>query len=152
IVIGTESLFSIESTGGKQGPRISVATFSQPNLQDPALKGPHFLIDGSLNLLGLKRSIYVNLSTKGFAFNLKGTLLPGFNYNLSGHFSGPTDLGAGGLLNVGVGVIDLGPLGKANINTGVNGSLDIGVNKSSVWAKFDGGFEFAGNKLLLPKV
>src|SRR5262249_898065 len=32
IVIGTESLFSIESTGGKQGPRISVATFSQPNL------------------------------------------------------------------------------------------------------------------------
>ena len=152
IVIGTEALFSVQSNDGKQGPRISVATFNQPSMQDPALKRPHVLIDGSLNLLGLKRSIYVNVNASGFAFDLKGALAPGFNYDLNGRFSGTTDMGVGGLLNVGVGVIDLGPLGKANINTGVTGSFDAGVTGPKIWAKFAGGFEFAGAKLLLPNV
>jgi hypothetical protein len=152
IVIGTEALFSIQSNDGKQGPRISAATFNQPSVQDPALNRPHFLLDGSLNLLGLKRSAYVNLNAGGFAFALKGALAPGFNYDLNGHFSGVTDLGVGGLLNVGVGVIDLGPLGKVNINTGVTGSFDAGVTGPKIWAKFAGGFEFAGDKLLLPNV
>jgi hypothetical protein len=152
IVIGTEALFSVRSSDGKQGPRISAATFSQPSMQDPALKGPHFLIDGALNLLGLKRGVYINLNAKGFAFMLNGALAPGFTYDLNGHFSGPKDMGVGGLLNIGVGVIDLGQLGKANINSGVTGSFDAGVSESKIWAKFAGGFEFAGEKLLLQTV
>jgi hypothetical protein len=160
VVIGTEALFCIEAAEGKQGPRVSAATFKQPELQDATLKEPHFLLDGSLTLLGLKQSTYVSLTDKGFNFFIKGALKPGlkddlpgdFSYDLNGHFNGPKDLGAGGSLNVSVGAIDLGQLGKVKVDSGVTGQFDAGVNDSQMWAKFAGGFELAGEKLTLPKV
>jgi sugar phosphate isomerase/epimerase len=160
VVIGTESLFSIEATEGKQGPRVSAATFKQPELQDATLKNPHFLLDGSLTLLGLKQSVYVKLTDKGFNFLIKGALKPGpkydlpgdFAYDLNGRFNGPKDLGAGGSLSAAVGAIDLGKLGKVKVDSGVTGQFDAGVNGSDMFAKFAGGFELAGEKLTLPKV
>jgi hypothetical protein len=160
VVIGNESLFRVESDDGKQGPLLSAATFKQPALQDPSLKVPHFLLDGSLSLLGLKQSVYVSLNTKGFKFDLKGVLKPGpnfdipgdFGYDLSGRFNGPRDLGAGGSLDVEVGTIDLGKLGKVKVDSGVTGALDVGVKEKEMWAKFAGGFELAGEKVTLPKV
>jgi hypothetical protein len=160
VVIGTEALFCVESNDGKQGPLLSAATFKQPALQDPALKNPHFLLDGSLNLLGLRQSVYVSLNSKGFNFDIKGVLkpspvydLPGdFGYQLKGNFNGPKNMGAGGLLNVAVGTVDLGQLGKVKVDSGVSGQLDVGVKDKDMWAKFAGGFELAGEKLTLPKV
>lgn len=160
VVIGSEALFSIAAAEGKQGPRVSAATFKQPELNDATLKEPHFLLDGSLTLLGLKQSAYVNLTAKGFNFFIKGALKPGpnydlpgeFAYDLNGHFNGPKDLGAGGSLNAAVGAIDLGQLGKVKVDSGVTGQFDAGVNDSQMWAKFAGGFELAGEKLMLPKV
>lgn len=160
VVIGNEALFCVESNDGKQGPLLSAATFKQPALQDPSLKDPHFLLDGSLNLLGLKQSVYVSLNPKGFKFDIKGVLKPGpnfdipgdFGYDLNGRFNGPKDLGAGGSLNAAVGTIDLGKLGKVKVDSGVTGALDVGVKDKDMWAKFAGGFELAGETVTLPKV
>lgn len=160
VVIGSESLFCIEANDGKQGPRLSASTFKQPELQDATLKEPHFLLDGSLTLLGLRQSAYVSLTAKGFNFFVKGALKPGanqdvpgdFSYDLNGRFNGPKDLGAGGSLNASVGAIDLGPLGKAKIDSGVTGQFDAGVKGSQIWATFAGGFELAGEKVTLPKI
>lgn len=152
IVIGTEKLFCLESTDGKGGPRVSMATFQQPEVADAAMKGPHCLIDASLTLLGITRSVYVSISTRGFAFDLKGVLTPGSTYELRGQFSGLTNLSAGGSLNIGVGTVDLGPLGKVTIGTGAQGKLDAGVTGPKMWARFSGDFEFAGSRTRLPNV
>jgi len=152
IVIGTEALFSIESADEKQGPRVSAATFRQPSMKDATLRDPHFLIDGRLNLLGLTVQTYINLNSSGFIFEIKDKPVAGFSYDVRGHFNGPKDMGAGGSLLVGVkqGTVDFGRLGKIKLNADVNGNLDVGVKKSDIWAKFNGGFEFGGEKFNLP--
>jgi hypothetical protein len=152
IIIGTEALFSVESVDKTGGPIISAATFNQPDMKEPFLRSPHFLIDGSLNILGLKRQVYISLSSKGFIFDISGTMIPGFDYDLHGHVNGPKDMGVGGSLKIGIGTVDLGQLGKINIQTGVAGAPDIGVRGVDIWAKFNGGVEFAGEKLTLPPV
>jgi hypothetical protein len=152
IVILTENLFSVESADGKSGPRVSAATFNQPAMQDAALRAPHFLIDGQLNFLGVKRKAYVSVSSKGFAFELAGTLIPGSTWDVKGHFNGLTDLSAGGSINVGLGTVDLGPLGKVSINTGANGALEVGVQGSKAFAHFNGQFQFIGRKFTLPTI
>ncbi|HEY6969026.1 MAG TPA: hypothetical protein VJA94_07480, partial [Candidatus Angelobacter sp.] len=152
VVIGTEALFSIESADGKQGPRVSAATFNQPSMKDATLRGPHFLIDGRLNLLGLTLQTYVNLTSKGFIFAIKDTPWAGLSYDMRGHFNGPSNMGAGGSVIVGVkqGMVDFGRLGKVNLNADVNGNLDVGVEGRKIWARFGGGFEFGGEHLSLP--
>ncbi len=152
LVIGTEQLFSVTSADGKAGPRVSAATFTQPGEKDPALKGPHFLIDGRVSLLGLERQLYVSVSPRGFEFEMKGSLTHDASYDLEGSFDGPTKLRAGGAIVVEVGTLNLGPLGKVTIASGVKGSLDVGVKGSTIQAKFTGGFEFAGQHFDLPEI
>jgi hypothetical protein len=144
VVIGTETLFCIEAAEGKQGPRVSASTFKQPELQDATLKEPHFLLDGSLTLLGLRQSAYVGLTTSGFNFFIKGALKPGPKYDLNvnsaydlnGHFDGPKDLGAERAASAAIGTIDLGQLGKVKVDSGVTGQFDACVNDSDMWARF----------------
>ncbi|MCP3144433.1 hypothetical protein [Pyxidicoccus xibeiensis] len=152
IVIGNEKLFCLESTDGKGGPRISAATFNQPEVADAAMKGPHFLIDASMTLLGMTRSAYVSVGSKGFAFDISGILTPGSTYSLRGQFKGLTQLSAGGSLHIGIGTVDLGPLGKVHVDTGVQGQLDAGVDGSKLWAKFRGEFGFLGRQWKLQEV
>jgi len=142
-------LFSVTAAEGKGGPRVSIATFSQPEVKDPVLRGPHFLINGQISLLGLNRHAFVTVSDKGFRFDIGGDVYPGFNVDLKGQFGNLNDFSAGGALKVGIGNIDLGPLGHANIATGAHGSLDAGY-RGTVWAKVSGGFEFAGQQLTIP--
>lgn len=151
IVLGSENLFSIQSADGKGGPRLSAATFNQPAMPDPALRGPHFLLDGQLNFLGLKRKLYVNVNAHGFSFDFQGDLVPGSTYDLNGKFSGLTDLSVGGAIKIGIGAIDLGSLGKVNINTGANGTLSAGVQPTP-FARFNGGFQFAGRNFSLSAI
>lgn len=152
IVIGPEALFCLQSSDGKSGPRVSVATFSQPQLPQKELQAPHVLLDGELITLGLKRQLYVSVGTAGFSFEMQGTLLPGCACDLKGSFSGLSELSVGGAINIAIGEVNLGALGTANINTGADGTLDLGVKGSSAWAKYSAGFEFAGQKFNLPPI
>ena len=149
IVIWKEQLFSVTSADGRSGARISVATFSQPEIKDEVLRGPHFVIDGQISLLGLSRHAFVTVSEKGFRFDIGGDMMPGFNVDLKGQFGNLNDFSAGGAMKIGVGNVDLGSLGKANIATGADATLDAGY-KGSVWAKVGGGFAFAGQRITIP--
>jgi hypothetical protein len=143
IVIGTEKLFSLKALEGDGGPRLSVATFTQPDHEIEELKPPHFYINGQLEMLGISREVFVTLSENGFEFSLGGSLVLAVHGEIHGHFKGLTDMAAGGSLDVEVGTIDLGPLGKIPINTGVNGKLDIVVDHDSISVTFDANFKLA---------
>lgn len=152
IVIGTKSLFSFESGDGEKGPRISIATFAQPEMPEKAFRDPHILIDGQVNILGMKRQAYAALNRGGFEFHVAFSPVPLVSFDLAGHFSGPADLSIEGAVKIGLGSLNLGKLGSIDIETNVGGELSIGVTNSDIWAKFEGEFEFAGERLKLPPV
>lgn len=151
VIIGTEKLFSLSSKDGKAGPRISVATFSQSDLPDP-YKKPHFFIDSKMFMLGLERDLLIEVSTSGFKFDMDGTLMAGVHYDLKGAFSSLKDLNIEGEMALEIGTIDLGLLGCINIDTGVKGDLNVGVQNGSTFAKFNGSFSFAGQGVSLPAI
>ncbi|HLL55874.1 MAG TPA: hypothetical protein VK447_20090, partial [Myxococcaceae bacterium] len=126
ISIVDDKLFSIAALQGGGGPRISVSTFSQPQKPEPEFRTPHFYVNGSLTMLGLKRGIYASVTTQGVDFELVGKLVPGVHFDLDARF-GKGGLGATGKVKVGVGTVDLGPLGKAKINTDVEVELDLDI-------------------------
>ncbi len=150
IVIGHEKLFSIAAMQGDGGPIISAATFWQPDHPVERFKTPHFYINGKLELLGLTREAFVTLTTKGFEFDLNGQMTPYLFMDVHGHIKGISDMNIGGDVKIGLDTIDLGPLGKININTGVEGKIDIGVSGSTIYAKLDASFKFAGKTFDLP--
>lgn len=151
LVIGTEALFSLRAAEGGGGPRVSVATFTRPSDPNPQFRPPHFYVNGHLEMLGLSREIYANLSARGMEFDLNGDLLPAMRFDLHGTAGGPSYLGVGGGVNVGVGVLDLGPLGKIDIGTGVDGKLDIEVSAEKISATMQGEFQFAGKGFKVPE-
>lgn len=152
LVIGTESLFSLRAAQGDGGPRVSVATFTRASDPDPQLRPPHFYVNGHMKMLGASRDIYARLSTNGLEFDLKGNLLPAVDFDLHGTVGGPGYLGVGGALRVGVGTLDLGPLGKIDIGTGVDGKLDIRARDKSISASLQGRFQFAGQGFDIPRI
>ncbi|HEX7041562.1 MAG TPA: hypothetical protein VF202_15705, partial [Trueperaceae bacterium] len=152
VVIGHESLFVLESMDGKGGPYLSISTSGRPEHEDPRLRHPHARIDGRLKMLGLEEAIYLDVSVDGLAFAVEGKRGRAIAYALHGKIGGPTQLAAGGSLDVGIGTIDLGPLGKVDIGTGVHGTLDVGVEGARSHAAFEGGFRYAGREYALPRV
>lgn len=144
IVIYRESFFSVTSSERSDvGPQVSGASFSQPDLPDPDLRDPHLVIDGQIQVLGLVRRSYVRVTTSGLAFDLSGDVQPGVRLDTHGHFNGLTDFNFGGAATVGIGTIDLGPLGKVAINTGVKAGLDIGLQGEHIWGRLDFSVQFA---------
>jgi len=150
IVIGNEALFCLAAAKGDGGPRISVSTFAQPDHPVPEFRLPHFYVNGSLELLGVKESVFATLTTSGLEFELKGALLPGMKFDVHARFGG-SGLEAGGELKVGVGTLDLGPLGKVRLDTDVEASLDIDVDGKKIDISVEASFEFAGEKLHIAK-
>jgi hypothetical protein len=152
IVIGNATFFSIVAQQGDGGPAVSIATFTQPNQPDEALRPPHFLINGRVQILGLSESVYVNVTSKGLEFDFKNRMNPLLSYDLHGSFVSLTQLNAGGSIKVGIPPIDLGKLGKINLETGVDGTLDLGVNGADIYSKLQAGFALAGERLTLPEL
>jgi hypothetical protein len=150
IVVWKEQLFSVTSADGRGGARISVATFTRPEVADPVLRGPHFVIDGRISLLSLSRHAFVMVSEKGFRFDIGGDVTPGLNVDLRGQFTSLDDFSAGGAMTIGVGNVNLGPFGHADIATGVHASLDSAYDGKTVTARVAGGFAFAGQRFTIP--
>ncbi|NEW06837.1 hypothetical protein GK047_12530 [Paenibacillus sp. SYP-B3998] len=150
IEIGGGKLFAIESHDGKSGPLISASTFNQPQQTVEAFRSPHFCLSGRMNLLGLTRDVYVNLSKDGLVFELNGQMTPFLYMDVHGHIQQLDNMGIGGNIKVGLNDFDLGPLGKVSLATGAEGALDIGVSGEKVTAAFKAGFQFAGQGFKIP--
>jgi hypothetical protein len=149
IVIYKPALLSLTAMDGEAGPRLSIATFGQPAESDATLRTPHALIDGQLTFLGVARRLYVSISERGFAFALAGQITPGFTADIEGEFAGLTRLSASGNMQIGIGRIDLGALGTADIASGAKASLGVEFNGSAATSKVSGSFEFAGQRLAI---
>ncbi|UOG77334.1 hypothetical protein MTX78_23185 (plasmid) [Hymenobacter tibetensis] len=133
-------------------PVVQAPTLPVPTTPQPQGQKPHFTLDGRITLLGMQRGVSINVDSSGAVFSLTGGIAPGITANLRGQFTSQASMGVGGSLEVGLGSIDLGVLGSVNISTGVQGSLELGADKSHVWANFKGGVQFGGQSLTLPTV
>lgn len=148
IVILDERLFSLAALQGGGGPRISLASFHQPSQPEARFRPPHFYVNGSLTLLGIKRGIFAQVSTAGIDFELVGDLVPGVHFDLEARF-GKTGLGASGKVKVGVGTVDLGALGKAKLNTDIELDVDLMLNTMPRDALLTRDASFAVNSTVL---
>lgn len=149
------NLFSISSEDGVGGPQLSICTYTRnlPGIK-PELQAPHFLVDGKVTILGAGNSIFVNINSSGAQFELSGSTLGGFfSGKLTGTFN-DTDLQVDGQINIGIGSVDLGPLGTWNIDTGVNADADIfaHLQNGKAGAEFDAGFELGGNSYSIGEI
>lgn len=149
IVVFDERVFSIAALQGGGGPQLSVSTFAQPDNPVAAFRLPHFYINGSLTLLGVKQGIYASVSVQGIEFELVGQLVPGVTFDLDARF-GKSGFGAGGKVKVGIGTVDLGKLGKAKINTQLEVELDLDIDAGgSTDVSLQGGSSFPAGATLL---
>ena len=128
ITLVDEALFSISALQGGGGPRLSFATFAQPDQAVAKFRPPHFYLNGQLSFLGVKQGVYASVSAQGIDFELVGQLVPGVEFDVDARF-GKAGLGAAGLCKVGIGTIDLGALGKAKVNTTLDVAIDLDLDR-----------------------
>lgn len=145
IVFVSEVLFCIKADTGAGGPRISMSTFNQPDHAVPSCRPPHFKINGFMEIMGAAQGVELDVTAKGVEFDLKGGIIPGVILDMNGFF-GPQRLELGGGAKVGLGTIDLGPIGKIRLNTDAAAAIDVQVSGGSVKAAAEAEFEAAGHK------
>jgi hypothetical protein len=148
IVLFDERLFSLTALQGGGGPKLSLATFTQNSNPEAKFRPPHFYINGSMTLLGVKQGVFASVSVKGVDFELVGRLLPGVTFDLDARF-GKSGLGANGTVKVGVGTIDLGALGKAKINTDLEVDVDLDIDVGGKSVSLSPGGEYGPDARLL---
>jgi hypothetical protein len=152
IVLGTEKLFSVTSEDGATGPRLSLSSFDQP-LEPEGFQKPHFFVSGKMQMLGISRSMFINIDASGASFSLKGDIVPAL---VKGSLQGA--IGKGSLLDVngnvfaGIPDIDLGSLGSWNIKSGVAAATRIWAGMSDFGASLGASFELGGQGFSLPEI
>ena len=157
--------FSLAAAEGDTGPKLSMATFKQPELEDKEFRNPHIYINGSLTMLGSTSLTYVKGTTKGFEFQitLKRLLaLPGNkvfsgringSFTLNGLFDTITNFNGGasfsltvkGKMNLAK-LIGIADLPKLSLDLAVSGSISMGYNGKKAYAKASGQFRFEGTQ------
>lgn len=150
ISLGPKGLFTISAASGGGGPKVSISTMAQPQNPVAEYRNPHFYVNGAVQLFGIQEKVLASLSTKGLLLDIKGALAPGAEFDL-GVVVGGTGLSVDGDIKVGIGTIDLGPLGKVKVNTDVEGGLGIRVNGQEVSLAVEASFEFLGEEQKLGK-
>ncbi|WP_224245047.1 hypothetical protein [Hyalangium gracile] len=148
IVILDEKVFSIAALQGGGGPKLSVSTFTQNDNPVPQFRPPHFYVNGSMTMLGVKQGIYASVSVQGIDFELVGNLAPGVKFDLDARF-GKSGFGANGTVKVGVGTVDLGALGKAKINTDLEVEVDVDIDNAPADISLAPGSSYPGESTLL---
>ncbi|NTW49487.1 MAG: hypothetical protein HGB19_07160 [Chlorobiales bacterium] len=138
VVIFQKQFMSITGYKGQGGPTFSLATFPKDKEQ------PHLYISGELQLLGVSAAVKVNLTKSGYHFDINETLL-GTGFDLSADFDSINNFNCGGSATVGVNqTLDLGWLGKFNIDAQIKGQLDLGYKKSAAFANLSSEFDLEG--------
>lgn len=160
IVILDRAIFAITAQKGEGGAQLSLSTFARPEHPVVEFRDPHVYINGALVLLGLREGVFANITSQGIDFELVGALLPGVKFEVDVRF-GKRGFAASGTLQVGLGTIDLGTLGKVQINSEIEVGIDIDLDddhrvspKPSVAAKLENarlatGTSFGKNQVLL---
>jgi hypothetical protein len=152
IVLLSRDFFSLSGAGGPGGPHLSLATYRQPDLSDPQLRDPHFLLAGNLRLLGADlSSISLFVSEHGLTFDLSSQTTPFLFLQVHGSFDSLSQLDAGGSIVVGINrSLDLGILGSLSVHVDVNGTLDVTYTGGNASASLQGGFVFQGIQCNIP--
>ncbi|HVE86594.1 MAG TPA: hypothetical protein VND93_27240, partial [Myxococcales bacterium] len=148
IVIGNESLFSIQAEQGGGGPVVSISTFSQQDNPVKEFRLPHFYVNGQLSMLGVKEKVFASLTTKGLALEVSGQVAPAVHLDVRAT-AGGSGLDLGGQVKVGVGTIDLGALGKIKVNTDLEGSMGITADAKKIDAWVEASCKFMGKGIQL---
>lgn len=150
ISLGPGGLFTITAASGGGGPRVSISTMAQPQSPVAEYRNPHFYINGAVQLFGIQEKVLASLTTKGLLIDIKGALAPGVEFDLDAVVGG-SGLSVDGDIKVGIGTIDLGPLGKVKVNTDVEGSLGIRISGQEVSLVVEASFDFLGEEQNLGK-
>jgi hypothetical protein len=153
ISLVNDNFFSIAAAEGTGGPHVSISTFTQPALPEKFQK-PHFFVNGKMTMLGSSQSVYVDINESGANLEVTGSSIGGiFKGKLTGKFTAE-ELSVTGNISIGIGSIDLGPLGSWNIDTGVYAAANIYayLKKGNIGASFSAGFELAGTKHSLGEI
>lgn len=145
LVIGQREFVSITGYQGKRRPRLSLSTFSQPQLEAD-FREPHAFLSAGLKLLGLDvAGLFISISKDGFAFGVTQRPSAFVLYELQARIKNPSDFSARGRVDLGIDTtLDLGALGKLKLQTKVEGTLDLGYQGGRLWAKCSGFFKALG--------
>ncbi len=143
IHFGNSELFHIGATEGKGGPRLSLATFSRPKHPEPLLRQPHAYVDGELTLLGVTQAIHASVTTSGIECILEGPLAPACKFDVDARF-GKAGFAAAGQIDVDIGSIDLGALGKVKLDSCACCQVDIDIDGKGMSVRVEADFEVAG--------
>ena len=155
--------FTLADVDGLLGPKLSISTFKQPDLEDKSLRNPHFYINGSVTLLGVENETYIKATSAGFEFmfsNKSNYSIPSnsvFGGSLSGNSTLNATIGNNGTFSGGAsfsmnvkGYLDLKKLlkidgmPKLTVDFAVSGSVSMGYDGAKAWAKASGSFKFDG--------
>jgi hypothetical protein len=140
------NVFSITGGGPGGGPRLSMSTYARSGETDPRLQGPHFLLTGTMRLLGFDvAGAYISISGNGLQVDLIGQIAPAVSVDLHGTVDNAPSLNVRGGVNVGIdNTFNGGPLGNIRVQTMVNGSLQLAASLSGGSASVQGSFAFGG--------
>jgi hypothetical protein len=153
ITILSANFFSIRGNGPDGGPFLSLATFTQSSESDPNLRPPHFLLTGSIHLLGIDAAgTYVSISSDGFVFQVNET--SGVTrFQLNGSVTHSGQVAVNGAVTIGFDrSFNAGPLGSIHVVATVNGTLGVSGGPSGASASVSGGFNFMGLSLSIPSI
>ena len=130
-----------------------------PQMQLDTANSPFLKISGKVFLLGLSQSIEASLDDSGFSVRIDENLGIA-SYGLDCKVNSLSNFRTSGLFSFGL-KADIGPiqlipgglsLGKINLDTGFDGSLDLSLIDRVFSARIDGSFSFAGTSFNLPTI
>lgn len=151
IVLIADDVFSVKGATGTGGPRLSLATFTQPAQTDPLRRPPHVLVSGSLNVLGLAAaSTNLTVTTGGLSFAVSSTS-GSASVSLSGSVANLTNMQALGSVQAGFNggnLLSLGTLG--HVAASVRGTLTVAIVGANATATVAASVSVASVTLTIP--
>src|SRR5581483_11939147 len=154
IIVYNPTFLALTGANGQGGPRLSLATYAQPQLADPQLRDPHLLLSGKILLLGADLAgVSVRINEQGLNFQVHAQVNPALHVDLSGDFDRQGHLSIQGGLLVGIDrSLDLGQLGTLPVKTNVNGQLSVSSGENTPSASVTGEFVFQSPLFRQPRV
>ncbi|MEM0996635.1 MAG: hypothetical protein AAGN35_06135 [Bacteroidota bacterium] len=168
LVLVSPRFFQLSDVAEKTGPSFSMATFVQPEVEDPVRRLPHLVLDGLVCVSGLKTHALVSATRNGFVLDVGQVTplkigMPGISgkfvmdWRLRGHLLSPSNLAIAGELQLSLNgeialarVLDkqslIPNLGGLALNLNVAGKMESGYDGKKAFLRFSGGFRFQGSQ------